>query len=162
MGIDPGLTRMGVGVVEGSGQRLQCLDSRTITTPTNEGTAARLRCLRESLSEALSTWQPEEVAVERVFYNLNARTAVPVIQASGVALLVAAEQGARVYEYTPPEVKRAVVGTGKASKEQVCYMVGRLLALRERPDTIDAADALALAICHLHFRSRRALSEAPP
>src|SRR4029077_5475384 len=115
----------------------------------------------EALSAAIAKWRPDAVAVERIFYKMNARTLVPVAQASGVALLAAARAGAKVYEYAPLEVKLAVVGTGAATKDQMRFMVARLLSGSFRTDTPDAADALAVAICHLHSRKVRALGGAP-
>ena len=161
LGIDPGLTRMGVGVVEQEGSRLTALSCDTIVTSPGEPVARRLDVVFEALSEAIREWRPDAVAVERIFYKMNARTLVPVAQASGVALLVAARAGTEVYEYAPLEVKLAVVGTGSASKDQMRFMVARLLSGSFRTDTPDAADALAVAICHIHSRKVRALGGAP-
>ncbi|HKN48873.1 MAG TPA: crossover junction endodeoxyribonuclease RuvC, partial [Actinomycetota bacterium] len=115
----------------------------------------------EALSAAIAKWRPDAVAIERIFYKMNARTLVPVAQASGVALLAAARAGAEVYEYAPLEVKLAVVGTGSASKDQMRFMVARLLSGSFRTDTPDAADALAVAICHIHSRKVRTLGGTP-
>jgi crossover junction endodeoxyribonuclease RuvC len=161
MGIDPGLTRMGVGVVEQEGQRLTAVACDTIVTSPADLVPRRLDAVFEALSALIERWRPDAVAVERIFYKMNARTLVPVAQASGVALLVAARAGAEVYEYAPLEVKLAVVGTGSASKDQMRFMVGRLLSGSFRTDTPDAADALAVAICHIHSRKVRALGGAP-
>jgi crossover junction endodeoxyribonuclease RuvC len=161
MGIDPGLTRMGVGVVEQEASRLTALACTTIVTSPEEPVARRLDALYEALSSAIGQWRPDAVAVERIFFAMNARTLVPVAQASGVALLVAARAGTEVYEYAPLEVKLAVVGTGSASKDQMRYMVARLLSGSFETDTPDAADALAVAICHLHSRKVRALGGSP-
>ncbi len=155
MGIDPGLTRTGFGVVEQAGGNLSALSFGTIVTSHAEATPGRLAVLFEAITEAITCWEPEAVAVERVFYNLNVRTAISVAQAAGMALLAAARSGAEVYEYGPLEVKQSVVGTGGASKEQVRFMVERLLHLSSSPDTADAADGLAVAICHLHSRKLR-------
>ena len=160
MGIDPGLTRMGVGVVEEEAGRLAALACTTIQTSPSDPVARRLDALYEALTEAVARWRPDAVAVERIFHALNARTLVPVAQASGIALLAAARAGAEVYEYAPLEVKLAVVGTGSASKDQVRFMVNRLVAGGVRTDTADAADALAVAICHIHSRRVRALGVA--
>jgi crossover junction endodeoxyribonuclease RuvC len=161
MGVDPGLTRTGFGVVEQAGGELSALSFGTIATSPAETTPARLAALFEAITEAVVRWEPEAVAVERVFYNLNARTAVPVAQAAGMALLAAARSGADVCEYGPLEVKQAVVGAGGASKEQVRFMVERLLRLPSSPDTADAADGLAVAICHLHSWKLRARAKVP-
>jgi len=160
MGIDPGLTRMGVGVVEEEGGRLAALACTTITTSPSDPVARRLGTLFESLSEVVARWRPDAVAVERIFHALNARTLVPVAQASGIALLAATRAGAEVYEYAPLEVKLAIVGSGSASKDQVSFMVNRLVSGGVRMDTADAADALAVAICHIHSRRVRALGVA--
>ena len=162
MGIDPGLTRMGVGVVEEEGGRLAAVACATIQTSPSDPVAHRLDVLYASLSETMARWQPDAVAVERIFHALNARTLVPVAQASGVALLAAARAGAEVYEYAPLEVKLAVVGTGTASKDQMRFMVNRLVTGGVRTDTADAADALAVAICHIHSRKVRALGVTRP
>jgi len=159
MGIDPGLTRLGFGVVEGRGSKLSAVASGTIVTPAGGGTAERLVSLFEQLGEAIREHRPEAAAVERIFFNLNARTAVPAIQSSGVALVAAASEGVAVTEYTPLEVKTAVTGTGTASKDQVGYMVQKLLRLKAQ-EGADASDALALAICHLHSSKLRSMVES--
>lgn len=159
MGIDPGLTRMGYGIVDGSGSRLSWLSSGVLATPREGRTAQRLARLFDDLSALISDFRPEVIAVERVFFKLNARTAVPVIQASGVALVAAARSGVSVYEYSPAEVKDAVVGVGSATKDQVRFMVGRILSIPDAPVSPDAADALGLAICHLHSRRMREVAE---
>ncbi|MGH2732571.1 MAG: crossover junction endodeoxyribonuclease RuvC [Actinomycetota bacterium] len=156
MGVDPGLTRTGFGVVEQVGGALSALSFGTIATSPTQPTPGRLAALFEGITEAIACWAPEAVAVERVFYNVNVRTAVPVAQAAGMALLAAARSGTEVHEYGPLEVKQAVVGVGGASKEQVRFMVERLLRLVSTPDTADAADGLAVAICHLHSWKLRA------
>jgi crossover junction endodeoxyribonuclease RuvC len=157
LGVDPGLTRMGFGVVDEKAGRLVELAAGTLQSPADGPTPSRLAGLFDRLTELLAGWRPDSVAVERVFFKVNARTAVPAMQAAGVALLAAARSGADVREYTPLEVKMGVVGTGTASKDQVRFMVERLLGSpgsRRGPDT---TDALAVAICHLHGRRIRAL-----
>lgn len=160
VGVDPGLTRLGFGVVDGVGGRLQSGSSGTIVTPPGAGDAERLLTLYRRLSEVFAEHRPDAIAVERVFFNLNAKTAVPVMRASGVALLAAAVSGAPVFEYTPLEVKQAVAGVGSAAKKQVRFMVERLLRLPAPLETEDAADALAVAICHINSHKIRALAEA--
>src|SRR3989454_9571176 len=157
MGIDPGLTRMGLGVVEQEGSRLTALSCDTIVTSPADSVARRLDTVFEALTAVIGQWRPDAVAVERIFYKMNARTLVPVAQASGVALLVAARSGTEVYEYAPLEVKLAVVGNGAASKDQMRFMVSRLLGGAFKTETPDAADPLAVAICHLHSRKVKAL-----
>jgi crossover junction endodeoxyribonuclease RuvC len=149
IGVDPGLTRAGWAVVDQHGSRLQPIEFGTFHA---EGTdaPAQLASLHRRLAEAIGTHRPAAMAVERIFFNRNARTAIRVGQASGIALCAGAEARIPVFEYGPLEVKRAVVGVGDASKTQVSYMVQRILGLGEAPDTPDAADALALAVCLLH------------
>ena len=149
LGIDPGLTRAGWGVVEDAGGRLRAIDHGTIRAD-GDGVPAQLWALHKRLAEVIARTEPGEVSIERLFVTRNQRTAIRVGQASGVILLAAAEAGLPVSEYGPLQVKQAVVGVGSATKDQVTFMVRRLLRLAENPDTADAADALALAICHLH------------
>lgn len=136
-------------MVEEAGGRLRALEHGTIRAQGDE-VPDQLAALKARLADVIARLAPEAVAVERLFVTRNQRTAIRVGQASGIALLVAAEAGLSVTEYGPLQVKQAVVGTGSASKEQVSFMVRRLLGLTEKPETADAADALALAICHLH------------
>ncbi|HYJ66768.1 MAG TPA: crossover junction endodeoxyribonuclease RuvC [Nocardioidaceae bacterium] len=150
LGVDPGLTRCGIGVVEGQlGQKLDAVAVEVVRTPASLSTADRLVEIERVLSEWVETYQPDAVAVERVFSQHNVRTVMGTAQASGVALVVAARRGIPVAMHTPSEVKAAVTGSGRADKHQVTTMVTRLLRLAERPTPADAADALALAICHL-------------
>jgi crossover junction endodeoxyribonuclease RuvC len=159
LGVDPGLTRAGYAVVDEAGGKLRALEHGTIRAE-GDVVAEQLAALRRKLAAVIEERSPDSVAVERLFVTRNQRTAIRVGQASGIALLVAAEAGLPVVEYGPLQVKQAVVGTGSATKEQVTFMVARLLALTERPDTADAADALALAICHLHSYKLIARAEA--
>ena len=149
LGIDPGLTRAGYGVVEEAGGRLKALDHGTIRASGND-VPDQLAALRARLATVLARHRPDAMSIERLFVTRNQQTAIRVGQASGVIMLVAAEAGIPVTEYGPLQVKQAIVGVGNATKDQVTYMVRRLLGLAEKPDTADAADALALAICHLH------------
>ncbi len=152
MGIDPGLTRMGFGVVEETRGDLKPLACGTLRTSAGLATPARLMALYEQLSALMRQWRPDVVATERLFFSANASSAVQAIQASGVGLLLAAQSGTEVHEYTPLQVKMAVVGNGVATKKQVQYMVDRLLGGPQLPDSADAADALAVAITHLSSR----------
>jgi crossover junction endodeoxyribonuclease RuvC len=150
LGVDPGLTRCGVGVVEGQpGRRLDAIAVEVLRTASTLSTAERLVEIERILSDWVETYRPDAVAVERVFSQHNVRTVMGTAQASGVALVVAARRGIPVAMHTPSEVKAAVTGSGRADKHQVTSMVTRLLHLTERPTPADAADALALAICHL-------------
>ena len=153
MGVDPGLSRCGYGVVErapGSGRSgLRAVAAGVITTPVADGLPARLAALAAELRALLAEYAPEVVVVERVLFQTNARTAMAVGQASGLALAAAAERGAEVVQYSPNEVKMAVTGYGAATKSQMQTMVQKLLDLESVPRPPDAADALALAICQL-------------
>jgi crossover junction endodeoxyribonuclease RuvC len=150
LGIDPGLTRCGIGVVEGVPGRAPTLVAVTVVrTPPGEDVARRLMAIEAEIAAWLDRYQPDAVAVERVFSQHNVRTVMGTAQASAVAMLAAAQRGLPVALHTPSEVKAAVTGNGRADKAQVGAMVTRLLRLGETPKPADAADALALAICHL-------------
>ena len=149
LGVDPGLGRCGWAVLEGRGGRVKAVGYGTIHTD-GEQVAPRLAALAARLREVLEVHRPEALAIERLFFNANVRTAMTVGQASGVVLLLAAEHGLEVSSYTPPQVKQAVTGTGGALKEQVGYMVKALLGLASVPTPADTADALAVALCHLN------------
>ena len=150
LGVDPGLTRCGVGVVDGSpGRRLSLVRVEVLRTSPDSGLAARLLALEAGIEAALDATQPDAVAVERVFAQHNVRTVMGTAQAGAIAIAAAARRGIPVALHTPSEVKAAVTGTGRADKAQVGAMVTRLLDLAETPRPADAADALALAICHL-------------
>jgi crossover junction endodeoxyribonuclease RuvC len=149
LGIDPGLTRCGIGVVDGTGGRqVRCVTYRVVRTPPDAEVSRRLLMLADAVRESICEHRPDVVAVERVFSQSNVRTVMGTAQASGVVALIAAQAGLRVVFHTPSEVKAAVTGSGRADKEQVTGMVARLLGLAEAPRPADAADALALAICH--------------
>ena len=149
LGVDPGLTRCGVGVVDGAPGRSPCLVAvGVVRTPADSPVGARLLLLERELDAWLDRTEPDAVAVERVFSQHNVRTVMGTAQAAAVAMLVATRRGLPVAFHTPSEVKAAVTGEGRAGKEQVAAMVTRLLGLAEAPRPADAADALALAICH--------------
>ena len=150
LGIDPGTAIMGYGLVASDGGSLRAIDYGALTTPSDLRSEERLRRLHERLCEIIAAHRPDAMAVEELFFNSNARTAIAVGQARGVALLAAAQAGLRVHEYTPLQVKGAVAGYGRAGKEQVQLMAATLLTLRAVPRPDDAADALAVAICHAH------------
>ena len=150
LGIDPGRTRCGVGVVDGDvGRPLTLVDVGVVRTAADLPVARRLLAIEAGLEEWLERHRPEAVAVERVFSQHNVRTVMGTAQASGIALVVAARRGIPVALHTPSEVKAAVSGNGRADKAQVGAMVTRLLRLDAPPSPADAADALALAICHI-------------
>jgi crossover junction endodeoxyribonuclease RuvC len=156
LGIDPGVAAMGYGVVERADGKLRLVAFGVIRTPAGETQARRLMAMRAGLVEIAHEHAPEVVAVERLFFTTNVKTAMAVGQASGVALATAAEAGLEVSDYTPNEVKQSVVGYGSATKAQVQTMVAALLGLGEPPRPPDAADACALAICHLNRSGLRA------
>ena len=149
LGIDPGLSRCGYGVVTREPGSVRALGCGVIRTPTGDALPDRLLALDDELRALIADTRPSAVAVERVLFQTNARTAMSVGQASGLALVVAARAGIPVALYSPNEVKLAVTGDGRADKAAVQAMVARLLNLREVPKPPDAADALALACCHL-------------
>jgi crossover junction endodeoxyribonuclease RuvC len=150
LGIDPGLTRCGVGVVEGSvGRPLTLIDVNVIRTSPSEPIAQRLVTIERGLDAWLDEFQPDAVAVERVFARSDSSTIMGTAQASGIALVVAARRGLPIALHTPSEVKAAVSGSGRADKAQVGAMVTRILRLDAPPKPADAADALALAITHI-------------
>jgi crossover junction endodeoxyribonuclease RuvC len=150
LGVDPGLTRCGLGVVDGApGRALRLVEVGVVRTPPEDDVAARLLALEEQFEAWLTAHRPDAVAVERVFSQRNVRTVMGTAQAGAVAIVCAARRGLPVALHTPSEVKAAVTGNGRADKEQVTYMVVRLLRLADPPRPADAADALALAICHL-------------
>jgi len=150
LGIDPGLTRCGLGVVEGvPGRRPRLIAVDVLRTPADLDTAHRLVAVEAAIEAALAAHQPDLVAVERVFAQHNVQTVMGTAQAAGVAMLVAARRGLPVALHTPSEVKAAITGSGRAGKDQVGVMVRRLLDLAEVPRPADAADALALAICQV-------------
>lgn len=156
LGIDPGLATMGYGIVEKRGGRLFPLGLGVIRTSSTDPTAVRLLQLQRELLDVIAAHSPEVVAMERLFFNANVKTAMSVGQAAGVALAAAAEAGLAAHDYTPPEVKVAVTGVGNAPKKQVQAMVSALLGLSQVPRFPDAADACALAICHLQRSGLRA------
>ncbi|HLK01925.1 MAG TPA: crossover junction endodeoxyribonuclease RuvC [Streptosporangiaceae bacterium] len=150
LGVDPGLTRCGIGVVDGApGRALTLVKVGVIRTPAEDDIASRLLQIEQTIEQWLSDTKPDAVAVERVFSQQNVRTVMGTAQAGATAILAAARRGIPVALHTPSEVKAAVTGNGRADKAQVTTMVTRLLKLSERPSPADAADALALAICHL-------------
>ncbi len=150
LGIDPGTAIMGYGLIEKKGQNLFPVNYSCWRTPADMPMPQRLRHLYESLENILLKYSPDVMAVEELFFNRNTSTALSVGQARGIVLLSAARNNIEVFEYTPLQVKQAVVGYGKADKQQVQYMVRALLSLKENPKPDDTADALAIAICHAH------------
>jgi len=163
LGIDCGGEYTGYGVVEMLlGRKLACLSCGAIKLSTRETLPVRLARIYSELGQIISDYQPDEVAIEDVFYALNAKSALKLGQVRGVAMLAAATAGLEVAEYSPLTIKSSVVGYGRAEKQQVQQMVVRLLDLSSKPEPMDASDALAIAICHLHtsatLKRQRALT----
>ena len=150
LGIDPGLTRCGIGIVEcNPGSPLTMVGVGVVMTPSDMPLEVRLLEIDKGLNEWISLWNPDVIAVERVFAQHNVRTVMGTGQAAGIALLIAAKAGIPVMMHTPSEVKAAVSGSGRANKAQVAQMVQKILNLEVMPKPVDATDALALAICHI-------------
>ncbi len=157
LGIDPGTAVLGFGVVEtGASRQARLVECGTLTTPSREPLPYRLRVIHEGVNALLVRHQPDAVAVESAFYGKNVRTAVVLSHARGVILLAAELSGVAVAEYSPAQVKKTIVGRGAALKPQVGYMVAQLLRLKTAPQPADAADGVAVALCHLMSASRQA------
>ena len=159
LGLDPGLAITGYGLVEGDGQELTSIIHGVIRTPAKTPTARRLMQIHQELLCIIDRHHPDEAAVEELFFSTNARTAMSVGEARGVLLLTLAEAGLPIGEYTPLQIKQAITGYGQADKAQVQEMVRILLNLCDVPRPDDAADALAVAICHHHSARLTALLE---
>ena len=149
LGIDPGIATMGYGVIEKDGRgNFRALDCGVVTTPKEEGLPVRLAMLEEGLTKILEKYKPDEVAMEELFFSKNITTGIAVAHARGVALLTCVKACGRLYEYTPMQVKQALTGYGKADKKQIQMTVTSILRLNALPKPDDAADALAIALCH--------------
>jgi crossover junction endodeoxyribonuclease RuvC len=155
MGIDPGPANLGFGIVRVEGNRMVALDGGVVETSSEFAIERRLERIHSSLTELLAWHEPDALAIEDIYFGKNVRSAMAVGQASGVAMLAAAQRGVRCFAYTPQAIKMAVCGTGAAGKKQVQRMVGTLLGLPEPPTPDHAADALAVAICHAHHAETR-------
>ena len=148
LGIDPGLAIVGWGVLESVRGSVRPVAYGAITTPAHTPIEERLLMIERDLTEIIEKYRPDEMAVEELFFTNNITTGIAVAEARGVILCTAHRLGVKVAEYTPPQVKQAVVGYGKAEKHQVMDMTKRLLGLQQMPKPDDAADAIALALCH--------------
>ncbi len=148
LGIDPGLAIVGWGVIESSRGVLRPLAYGAITTPAHTDIESRLLMIRNDLKDIIERYKPDEMAIEELFFNTNITTGIAVAEARGVILCTAHEFGVKISEYTPLQVKQAVVGYGKAEKHQVISMVTSILKLKQPPKPDDTADAIAIAICH--------------
>ena len=158
MGIDPGTATTGYGFIRENKNHMDLVEYGTINTSPKQKPHERLAIISEQLTALISKYMPDSVAVEQLFFTTNAKTAIKVGEARGVILLTAAKQGVVVAEYTPLQVKQALTGYGKADKKQIQYMVKMLLKCKETPKPDDAADALAIAICHINSRKIKELS----
>ena len=148
LGIDPGLATIGWGIIESVRGKMRPLAYGAITTPAHTDIEARLLMIQHDMEELIGKYKPDEMAIEELFFNTNITTGIAVAEARGVILCTAHKLGVRISEYTPLQVKQAVVGYGKAEKHQVIAMVTSLLKLAKPPKPDDTADALAIAICH--------------
>jgi crossover junction endodeoxyribonuclease RuvC len=164
LGVDPGTAATGYGVVSGDGSSASTLlECGVIRTTPSSDLATRLLAIHDGLNEVISRHRPAVMAVESVFHSRNARTTLVLGHARGVILLAAKQQGLEIYEYPPASIKKAIVGTGMATKEQVQFMVARLLRLKKPPEPSDAADGVAAALAHLSGASlERRLDVAMP
>ncbi len=150
LGIDPGLAIVGWAVIDSNRGRLTPVAYGAITTPAHTDIEARLLMIKSDLEEIIKRYTPDEMAIEELFFNTNITTGIAVAEARGVILCTAHANGVKISEYTPLQVKQAVVGYGKAEKQQVIAMVTSILKLKSPPKPDDTADAVAIAICHSH------------
>lgn len=155
LGIDPGFAIVGWGVIEYSGSRFKVLGYGSVETPAHIPMEERLVMINDGIKELIDTYHPDVMAVEELFFNTNITTGIRVAEARGVIIMRAHSLGVKVFEYTPLQVKQAVVGYGRAEKKQVISMVTRLLNLEKPPKPDDTADALAIALCHAHCGGSR-------
>lgn len=151
LGLDPGLATMGFGVVEKlKNDSTVAVDYGVVLTPKEESLPVRLAMLEEGVNKILQKYKPEEIAVEELFFSKNITTGIPVAHARGVMLLTCIKYCGRLYEYTPNQIKQSLTGYGKADKIQMQHVITSLLGLKKIPRPDDAADALAVALCHAH------------
>lgn len=155
LGIDPGFAIVGWGVIEYSGSRFKVLGYGSVETPAHIPMEERLVMINDGIKELIDTYHPDVMAVEELFFNTNITTGIRVAEARGVIIMRAHSLGVKIFEYTPLQVKQAVVGYGRAEKKQVIAMVTRLLNLEKPPKPDDTADALAIAVCHAHCGGSR-------
>ncbi len=160
MGIDPGSLCTGYGIVEETGGQLTSVHFGSITCKSKSPFAHRLKMIYDGLASVMEEYQPDAVAVEDIFFAVNAKSTIKLGQTRGVALLATAQADITLAEYSPLEVKQSVVGYGRADKHQVRDMVTAILKLQQKPEPLDASDALAVAICHLHSYQAKARLKA--
>lgn len=156
IGVDPGSNTTGYGVIESDGRRYELIEYAGIRGPKHLSFPQRLLAISRKLEEVIERLSPEACAVEDTFYAVNVKSALKLGQARGAVLVAAARAGVEVFEYSPLEIKSALVGYGRAEKQQVQEMVRVLLGLKAAPEPLDASDALAIAICHINVASTRA------
>ncbi len=155
LGIDPGYAIVGLGIIEYDGNSFRTIEYGAVTTPANIEFSDRLLEIYNQIKELILIYKPDVMAIEKLFFNSNQKTAIDVAQARGVIILAAKQSGIPCYEYTPLQVKQAVVGYGRAIKSQVIEMTKKILMLNKTPKPDDVADALAIAICHAHTAPSR-------
>ncbi|MCD1147048.1 crossover junction endodeoxyribonuclease RuvC [Peptoniphilus sp. KCTC 25270] len=155
IGIDPGIAIVGYGIIDIVGNGFSVVDYGIIETPSTMDELERLKSIYDSMNILIDRYNPQEAAIEELFFNKNIKTAIQVAQARGVELLACMNRGLEVYEYTPLQIKQAVVGYGRAEKKQIQEMVKMLLNLKSIPKPDDAADGLAIAITHAHSRKHK-------
>lgn len=160
LGIDPGYAILGWGIIDVVGSRFSVVDYGAVLTDTSMEMPARLQSLYNGLTDIINKYKPEDASIEQLFFNSNAKTAILVGEARGVAVLACANGNLNIAEYTPLQIKQALVGYGRADKKQVQYMVKTMLNLKSVPKPDDTADALAAAICHAHSHGRRDILKA--
>ena len=160
MGIDPGISNTGFGVVRVAGQRMTAIDGGTVEVPAGIPDEQRLRRIHDSIVELIEWHEPQSVALESIYFGKNVNSAIGVGQARGVVMLAAAAHDIPCFDYTPQSIKLAVCGTGSAAKDQVKHMIGTLLHLPVEPPSDHAADALAVAICHASHAPERVAAPA--
>ncbi len=148
LGIDPGIAIVGYGIIEAKGSAIKLLEYGCITTSSKSSLPNRLSFIMQEMKSIINEFKPDEMAIEELFFNKNVKTAIQVAQARGVEVLAGVEAGMEVYEYTPLQIKQAITGYGRAEKRQVQEMVKTILNLNDIPKPDDAADAVAVAICH--------------
>ena len=157
LGLDPGTATTGYGVIEAKGNKNILLGFGCIKTPAHTPLARRLNQIYSGLNQLLDHYQPQQVAIEQLFFNSNTKTAISVAQARGVMVLAVEQRDLPIGEYTPLQVKSSIIGYGRAEKTQIKYMVAKLLKMPQKPISDDAADALAIALCHAHYYHTRGL-----
>lgn len=151
LGIDPGYGIVGFGIIDYENSNYKVVDYGVIETPKEEDISVRLAMIYEAIGKLTETFKPNQIAVEELFYFKNQTTVIPVAEARGVILLAAVHSCGEIFEYTPLQIKQALTGNGRAEKAQVQFMVKAILGLEKIPKPDDAADALAVAICHANF-----------